>query len=76
MESIFDIFFEQKIQSLQRCGLKTRQNRTDVIDHLNAVISGYAEGELQMLMDTLSLFCVSSMRVSIYIYTRPECVAR
>lgn len=46
MESIFDIFFEHKMKMLPRCGLKTRQNRTDVVDHLNAVISGYAEGEL------------------------------
>lgn len=46
MESIFDIFFEHKMEMLPRCGLKTRQNRTDVVDHLNAVISGYAEGEL------------------------------
>lgn len=48
MDTIFDIFFEHKIESLERCGLKTRQNRTDVIDHLNAVISGYAEGELSL----------------------------
>ena len=46
MESIFDIFFEHKMEMLPRCGLKTRQNRTDVVDHLNAVISGYAEGML------------------------------
>lgn len=58
MESIFDIFFQHKIETLPRCGLKTRQNRTDVIDHLNAVISGYAEGEyqFQLLIDTLALF--------------------
>lgn len=49
MDSLFDIFFEHKIESLERCGLKTRQNRTDVIDHLNAVISGYAEGESLLL---------------------------
>lgn len=54
MDSLFDIFFEHKIESLERCGLKTRQNRTDVIDHLNAVISGYAEGELVCNYDSFS----------------------
>lgn len=54
MESIFDIFFEHKIETLRRCGLKTRQNRTDVIDHLTAVVSGYAEGESELLFCRLA----------------------
>lgn len=44
MEVIFDVFFDETFRRMERSGLKTRQNRKDVIDHLNAVISGGCQG--------------------------------
>lgn len=44
MEDIFDCFFIETFLRLERSGLKTRQKRRDVIDHLNAVILGTAKG--------------------------------
>lgn len=44
MDWVLDCFFEETFKRLNRCGLKTRQARKDVIDHLNAVISGGCDG--------------------------------
>ncbi|XP_037026489.1 uncharacterized protein LOC119067538 [Bradysia coprophila] len=45
METIFDCFFEETFLRLERSGLKTKQKRKDVIDHLNAIISGCCGGQ-------------------------------
>ncbi|EDS45085.1 conserved hypothetical protein [Culex quinquefasciatus] len=44
MEYVFEVFFEESFRKLERSGLKSRKSRRDVIDHLNAVISGCIEG--------------------------------
>lgn len=44
MEVIFDCFFEETFLRLERSGLKSRQKRRDVIDHLNAIILGTSKG--------------------------------
>lgn len=44
MEVIFDCFFEETFQRLERSGLKSKQVRRDVMDHLNAIISGCCDG--------------------------------
>lgn len=44
MEYIFDIFYEEMFESMNRNGLQTRQSRRDVIDRLNSVISGCMGG--------------------------------
>lgn len=44
MEVIFDCFFDETFARLERSGLKGRQKRRDVIDHLNAVITGTSQG--------------------------------
>lgn len=46
MEVIFDCFFEETFAKLERSGLKARKKRKDVIDHLNAIISGCCKGKL------------------------------
>lgn len=49
MEAIFDCFFEETFLRLERSGLKAKQKRKDVIDHLNAIISGCCDGLLYYL---------------------------
>ncbi|XP_055536115.1 uncharacterized protein LOC129724872 [Wyeomyia smithii] len=44
MEYVFDVFFEESFLVMERSGLKSRSGRRDVIDHLNAVISGCVQG--------------------------------
>jgi hypothetical protein len=44
MDYIFDVFFEEVFLTLERSGLRTRQARTDIIDHLNGVIKGCGSG--------------------------------
>lgn len=44
METIFDCFFEETFLRLERSGLKARQKRRDVIDHLSSVILGTSKG--------------------------------
>lgn len=44
MEVVFDCFFDETFARLERSGLKSRQKRRDVIDHLNAIILGTAKG--------------------------------
>lgn len=45
MEVIFDCFFEETFRRLDRSGLKAKNKRKDVIDHLTAVILGSSKGE-------------------------------
>lgn len=45
MDYIFDIFYEEIFESMDRNGLQTRQNRRDVIDRLNSIISGGIGGQ-------------------------------
>ena len=44
MDYIFDCFFEEVLKTLDRSGLHSRQNRKNLIDQLNAVISGCCSG--------------------------------
>lgn len=44
MEVIFDCFFEETFKKLERSGLKSKQVRRNVMDHLNAIISGCCDG--------------------------------
>lgn len=44
MDVIFDCFFEETFARLERSGLKARQKRKDVIDHLSALILGTSKG--------------------------------
>ena len=48
MEVIFDCFFEETFAKLERSGLKARQKRKDVIDHLDSIIGGCAQGLYQI----------------------------
>ncbi|XP_063704655.1 uncharacterized protein LOC134834058 [Culicoides brevitarsis] len=45
MDYIFDIFYEEIFESMDRNGLQTRQSRRDVIDRLNSIISGGIGGQ-------------------------------
>lgn len=45
MDFVFDCFFEEILQTIERSGLKTRQNRQNVIDQLDAVIAGCSAGK-------------------------------
>lgn len=45
MDFIFDCFFEEILATIERSGLKTRQNRQNVIDQLDAIISGCIAGK-------------------------------
>lgn len=45
MDLIFDCFFDETFARLERSGLQARKKRNDVIDHLNAVISGCCQGK-------------------------------
>uniref|UniRef100_A0A336L9M3 CSON007105 protein n=1 Tax=Culicoides sonorensis TaxID=179676 RepID=A0A336L9M3_CULSO len=45
MDYIFDIFYEEIFETMERNGLQTRQCRRDVIDRLNSVISGCIRGQ-------------------------------
>lgn len=44
MEVIFDCFFDETFARLERSGLKGRQKRKDVIDHLNTIIMATSTG--------------------------------
>ena len=50
METIFDCFFDETFLRLTRNGLQTKQNRKDVIDHLNSVISGCCDGDDDIML--------------------------
>lgn len=45
MDYIFDIFYEEMFESMDRNGLQTRQSRRNVIDRLNSIISGGMGGQ-------------------------------
>uniref|UniRef100_A0A336MXZ6 CSON006100 protein n=1 Tax=Culicoides sonorensis TaxID=179676 RepID=A0A336MXZ6_CULSO len=45
MDYIFDIFYEEIFETMERNGLQTRQCRRDVIDRLNSVISACIRGQ-------------------------------
>lgn len=47
MEVMFDCFFDETFARLERSGLKSRQKRRDVIDHLNAIILGGSKGSFR-----------------------------
>lgn len=47
MDFIFDCFFEEVLETIERSGLKTRQNRQNVIEQLDSIISGCISGESQ-----------------------------
>lgn len=44
---MFDCFFDETFARLERSGLKSRQKRRDVIDHLNAIILGGSKGSFR-----------------------------
>lgn len=44
MDFIFDCFFEEILGTIERSGLKTRNNRQNVIDQLDSIISGCCAG--------------------------------
>lgn len=46
MDYIFDCFFEEILATIERSGLKTRQNRQNVIDQLDAIITGCSAGSV------------------------------
>lgn len=50
MEYVFDCFFNETFTRLERSGLHARNKRKDVIDHLNAVISGGCKGFLALFL--------------------------
>ncbi|CRK91145.1 CLUMA_CG004831, isoform A [Clunio marinus] len=45
MDFIFDCFFEEVLKKIERSGLKTRQNRQNVIDQLDSLIVGCSKGQ-------------------------------
>lgn len=55
MEYIFDCFFNETFTRLERSGLHARNKRKDVIDHLNAVISGCCKGFFGFILIRCSL---------------------
>lgn len=61
MEIIFDCFFEETFQRLERSGLKARKKRKDVIDHLTAIVLGTSKGNLAIILNQSKLR--SSMHV-------------
>uniref|UniRef100_A0A182W5C4 SOCS box domain-containing protein n=1 Tax=Anopheles minimus TaxID=112268 RepID=A0A182W5C4_9DIPT len=44
MEYVFDVFFEECFNKMERSGLMSRAGRRDIISHLNSVISGCIQG--------------------------------
>uniref|UniRef100_A0A182T9D7 SOCS box domain-containing protein n=1 Tax=Anopheles maculatus TaxID=74869 RepID=A0A182T9D7_9DIPT len=44
MEYVFDVFFDECFNKMERCGLMSRAGRRDIISHLNSVISGCIQG--------------------------------
>uniref|UniRef100_A0A182MST3 Ankyrin repeat and SOCS box protein 17 n=1 Tax=Anopheles culicifacies TaxID=139723 RepID=A0A182MST3_9DIPT len=44
MEYVFDVFFEECFNKMERSGLMSRTGRRDIISHLNSVISGCIQG--------------------------------
>lgn len=44
MDFIFDCFFEEIIETIERSGLKSRQSRQNVIDQLDSIITGCSAG--------------------------------
>ena len=44
MDFIFDCFFEEILATIERSGLKTRNNRQNVIDQLDSIIAGCCAG--------------------------------
>lgn len=58
MDFIFDCFFEEILATIERSGLKTRQNRQNVIDQLDAIISGCIAGmnESQIAIFVIAMF--------------------
>lgn len=58
MDFIFDCFFEEILATIERSGLKTRQNRQNVIDQLDAIISGCIAGmnESQFAILVIAVF--------------------
>lgn len=56
MDFVFDCFFEEVIESHERGGLKTRQNRQNVIDQLDSIISGCSAGQLLWKIGALREF--------------------
>jgi hypothetical protein len=45
MDFIFDCFFEEIIETIERSGLKSRQSRQNVIDQLDSIITGCSAGD-------------------------------
>ncbi|KAL7028058.1 hypothetical protein ACKWTF_005709 [Chironomus riparius] len=45
MDFIFDCFFEEIIETIERSGLRSRQSRQNVIDQLDAIITGCSAGQ-------------------------------
>lgn len=48
MDFIFDCFFEEVLETIERSGLKTRQNRQNVIEQLDAIITGCSSGNSKL----------------------------
>ncbi|XP_031631676.1 uncharacterized protein LOC116345971 isoform X2 [Contarinia nasturtii] len=61
MEVIFDCFFEETFLRLERSGLKTKQKRKDVIDHLTAIILGTSKGQNVTATETCTLAVISAI---------------
>lgn len=53
MELVFDCFFEEILKTIERSGLKTRQNRQNVIDQLDSIILGCSAGISSIKLKTL-----------------------
>lgn len=60
MDFIFDCFFEEIIETIERSGLKSRQSRQNVIDQLDSIITGCSAG------DYLTSFCVYKQKKKNY----------
>lgn len=52
MDFIFDCFFEETLATIERSGLKTRQNRQNVIDQLDSIIAGCSAGKAGVWLPT------------------------
>lgn len=45
MDFVFDCFFEEVLETIERSGLKTRQNRQNMIEQLDSIIIGGSAGQ-------------------------------
>jgi hypothetical protein len=62
MDFIFDCFFEEIMETIERSGLKTRQSRQNVIDQLNAIITGCSAGSQQLTVNESFILIIFTMK--------------